>query len=122
MLEVLVNYICAFILAILGFYIIKKIIHSNQKLTIKVLFYLTINSLLIAIVHYLNYSFISFVINFIINTLTYKAIFNDTIQEAVIQTGMLSMFVLLVDTIFVVIQIIVIPLGQIQNNILIYLF
>ena len=121
MLEVFVNYICAFILVTIGFYVIKIIINDSRKITKKILFYLVGNSLLIAIVHYLNYSFVSLILNFIINTLTYKLIFEVTIEEAVVQTGMLTLYLLIFDTIFVIIQIIFIPLSVVQNNIIIYL-
>lgn len=121
MLEVLINFICAFILVLAGFYIIKKITGSNQKITLRVIGYLLLNSSLIAIVHYLNYSFISLMLNFIINTLTYKGIFKVSLEEAVVQTGILTMYLLIFDTIFVIIQINAIPLKVVQNNILVYL-
>lgn len=121
MLEVLINFICAFILVLAGFYIIKKITGSNQKISLRVIGYLLLNSSLIAIVHYLNYSFISLMLNFIINTLTYKGIFKVSLEEAVVQTGILTMYLLIFDTIFVIIQINVIPLKVVQNNILVYL-
>ena len=121
MLEVLINFICAFILVLAGFYIIKKITGSNQKISLRVIGYLLLNSSLIAIVHYLNYSFISLILNFIINTLTYKGIFKVSLEEAVVQTGILTMYLLIFDTIFVIIQINAIPLKVVQNNILVYL-
>lgn len=121
MLEVLINFICAFILVLAGFYIIKKITGSNQKISLRVIDYLLLNSSLIAIVHYLNYSFISLMLNFIINTLTYKGIFKVSLEEAVVQTGILTMYLLIFDTIFVIIQINAIPLKVVQNNILVYL-
>ena len=121
MLEVLINFICAFILVLAGFYIIKKITGSNQKISLRVIGYLLLNSSLIAIVHYLNYSFISLMLNFIINTLTYKGIFKVSLEEAVVQTGILIMYLLIFDTIFVIIQINAIPLKVVQNNILVYL-
>ena len=121
MLEVLINFICAFILVLAGFYIIKKITGSNQKISLRVIGYLLLNSSLIAIVHYLNYSFISLMLNFIINTLTYKGIFKVSLEEAVVQTGILTMYLLIFDTIFVIIQINAIPLKVVQNNILVYL-
>lgn len=121
MLEVLINFICAFILVLAGFYIIKKITGSNQKISLRVIVYLLLNSSLIAIVHYLNYSFISLMLNFIINTLTYKGIFKVSLEEAVVQTGILTMYLLIFDTIFVIVQINAIPLKVVQNNILVYL-
>lgn len=121
MLEVLVNFICAFVLAILGFYIIKKIINSDIKISFKIMTFLVINSILIAFIHYLNYSFVSLLLNFIINTLTYKIIFEDSIEEAVVQTGILTLYLLIFDTIFVIIQIYLIPLSVVQNNTLVYL-
>ncbi|MBQ3297178.1 MAG: GHKL domain-containing protein [Bacilli bacterium] len=121
MLEVLINFICAFILVLAGFYIIKKITGSNQKISLRVIGYLLLNSSLIAIVHYLNYSFISLMLNFIINTLTYKGVFKVSLEEAVVQTGILIMYLLIFDTIFVIIQINAIPLKVVQNNILVYL-
>ena len=121
MLEVFVNFICAFILAITGFYVIRRFINSNQKINIKTLIIITINSFLIAIVHYTNYNFISLLLNFIINTMTYKLIFNDTVEEAVIQTGILIMYLIIYEILFVIIQIFLIPLHDFQNNLLIYL-
>ena len=121
MLEVFINFICAFMLAVLGFYIIKEIIDCDEKMSLRVWIYLIINSFFIATIHYLNYSFISLILNFIINTITYKKIFNCSIEEAVIATGLLIMFLLIVDTLSLFIQILIIPINLIKTNLLIYL-
>lgn len=121
MLEVFINFICALIMAFAGFYIIKKIIKSEEKLCLKYIIILIINSLFILMIHNLNYNAISVLLNFIINTLTYRMIFKSSIEEAVIFTAILTIIIIVADVIDIFIQIIFVPTKLLQNNIYIYL-
>ena len=65
MLEVFVNFICALIFALLGYYIIKKIIIYENKLNIYQLLVIILNSIAITIVHIANLSYLSSLVTFI---------------------------------------------------------
>lgn len=119
MLEAFINFICALILSILGFYVIKIIINSDDKLTIKTLLLLTINSICIALFHYFNYN--STLVNFIINTITYKLIFKINIKKAILLTGILSLFILIADLISLALQLVIFPLYKYADNSYIFL-
>ena len=118
MLEVLINFICGFFLALVGYYIIKKITNNDSKITIKAIIIMFSNSLLIVINHYLCDN--SVILSFIINIITYFIIFDFTIEQAILLTGILSLYILLVDTINLIIQMTFIPLYKNQDNILYY--
>ena len=87
MLEGFINFICAFIMAIDGYYIIKKFSENNTKISIKIIIYLIINSIVITLIHYRD-SQTAFVLNFIVNVLTYKSIFKNNIIEYIVETAM----------------------------------
>lgn len=121
MLEVFINFICAFMLALLGFHIIKKIIDSDIDLDIKSIFVLALNSFIIAVVHNMEFSSLLPMINFIVNAITYKIIFKITIEDAFLVTGILSLYILVADIVFVGMQALLISTAQIKNNIYLYL-
>lgn len=121
MLEEFINFLCALIMACSGFYIIKKIRNSEEKICLKYIIILIINSLFIVMIHYLNYNAISVLLNFIINTVTYKMIFKSSIEEAVISTAILTIIIIVADVIDIFIQILFVPSHLLQNNIYIYL-
>lgn len=120
MLEVLVNAICAFILALSGFYIIKKITKSNEKIDKRKIIILMINAFSIAIIRTAEYNSISSLISFVINTLTYKVLFHETIEKAAIATGLLSLIVVSADVIFSVTQLILVPLAKTYSDYVTY--
>ena len=121
MLEVFINFICAFMLALLGFYIIRKIRNTTEKINKKKMIIFVLNSIIVVAIHYINSKF-AFLLNFIVNTLTYKFVFEESLNEAFLETSLLMLFLLISDILFVVFQIIFIPLEQVHNNIYIYLF
>ena len=121
MLEVFINYICALIMAFAGFYIIKKIIHSSEKINIKTIIVLLINCIFTVIIHYLNYNVISVLLDFILNIVTYKIIFKISIEESIIAVGILSILIIISDMIDVFIHLLFIPHDLIQGNIYIFL-
>ncbi|MBQ6323366.1 MAG: GHKL domain-containing protein [Bacilli bacterium] len=120
MLEAFISFICCFLLALVGFYIIKKITNYDEHLTLKVFIALSINSILIVTIHYMDYNELSVLLNFIINTITYKIIFKSNIEQAVIETAILTILVIVADIIDMFIQITFIPGDLLQNNIYIY--
>lgn len=120
MLEVFINFLCAFMLVLLGLYIISIIKKEAKKITTKDIIILIINSIIITLIHYLN-SKVSFILNFITNTITYKQIFKDSLEESFIETGILMILVVFSDLIILPIQVHFIPLQQIETDSITYL-
>lgn len=120
MLEVFVNFICAFMLVLLGLYIISIIKEERKQITTKDIIILIINSFLITLIHYLN-SKVSFVLNFITNTITYKIIFNDNLEESFLETGLLMILVVFSDIMVLPLQVYLIPLQKIETSSIVYL-
>lgn len=120
MLEVFIDFLCALILALFGFYFIKIIIDSEKNINYKKIGILILNSLFISTFHYLKYD--SPFLNFIVNIITYKVIFSINIVEATLVTGILFLFILFSETIGLLLQLILLPLYKLRNNIFIYFF
>lgn len=120
MLEVFINFICGFLMALLGFYVIKRITGQGIKFTKRILFILLINGLVIAIIHSIDYQK-SYILKFITNIITYKAIFKNRIEESIIQTGILMLLVIFADMSLLPIISSLTPLEEMENNIIIYL-
>lgn len=120
MLEVFANFICGILLALIGFYIIKKITNSEERLSLKIFVILIINSILVITIHFMNYNELSVLLNFIINTITYKFIFKGNVEEAVIETAILTIVIIVSDLINMLLQIALIPASQLQDNIYVY--
>ena len=119
MLEVFINFICAFLLVLLGFFTINKILNLEVKLSLRIILILIINSIIIDLIHYYNYNLP--ILNFIINTITYKIIFNISLEDSILLTGIFSLFILLSELIGMFLLIVVIPLYKYSNNSIIYL-
>ena len=120
MLEVFINFICGILLALSGFYIINKITLSDEKLTKRIIIISIINSLFIILIHYMNYSALSILLNFIINTITYKIIFKKNIEEAIILTAILTTIIIAADIIDMFIQLTFLPDNLLQGNMYVY--
>ena len=116
MLEVLYKIICASIMSMTGFYIIKKILNSNQKI-------LNIynSSLLIVLI---TLSYISFSKNyqslftitvFLLNIIIYKLIFKENLAKITIATSLLMALTFIADLIYTIIVINFISMKDIRN-------
>jgi two-component system sensor histidine kinase AgrC len=120
MLEVLINYICALILAIVGYYVIKTITNNESSINKKTLLILFINSIIITAIHFINYTS-TFIFSCIINIITYKEIFKINIKEAVLSTGMLMLVISVADIAFLPILMHCTSIKNLESNIYIYL-
>lgn len=121
MLEVFINYICAFSLAIFGFELIKRVINSKEKLMYKNMLLLTIGSIFVVISHYIEYNIFTALINFSINILTYKIIFKIKFSESLVLTGILMLTIFIAELLWMPIFINIITVQDIRNNIYTYL-
>lgn len=101
MLEVSVNFLCSLIMSLAGFIIIKNIIKSNVKLyNPKNLILLLILTIVAIMLHRINYTNVYTITIFALNIIIYKEMFNMSIQDSTIATGIL-MFVLFISEIIV---------------------
>lgn len=122
MLEISTNFICALILSFFGYSFIKQIIKENRKLKIHDFLILIINSILIVLIHHMNYTFCSAVIVYAVNTVTYKYIFRKTYSESIIYTGILTATLFVAELIWSLIYVNFFTVGQVVDNSIIYLF
>lgn len=120
MLEVFINLICAFLMAIDGYYIITKIMDRKEKFSLKTILYLLINSIVITIIHYRDYQ-TAFILNFTINILTYKVILKNNINESIIGTSMMMLLIVLSDMILLPFLSSITSIQVLENNILVFL-
>jgi len=118
MLEVLINYICSFFIALLGYYIIKKLTSMDTKLTRKNIIILLLNALFVAIIQELNSSCI---FSYVVNVITYRMIFRVRIEESLVATGILMLLIVAADISFVPLLSIFSSLKSMENNQLIFL-
>lgn len=121
MLEVFVNFICAFILCISGFYFIRKIKYFDNKINFKIILVFLINSIAVSIIRTLESTFLTIIINFIINVITYKIVFNQTIEESTLETGILTFFIIIADVITAISLVNFFHFVEYQNNYLVYI-
>ena len=120
MLEALINYTCALLLAFLGYYVIKRILKSDICINKRSLLIIIINSIAVTIIHYINYKS-SFIFSCIINIITYKIIFKLNIKEAVLSTGMLMLVISVSDVAFLPVLMHFTSISNLESNIYIYL-
>lgn len=121
MLEGFVNFICAFILCILGFYFIKRIKKSNKKINHKIILVFLLNSIAISIIRTIEPTSFTPIISFIINILTYKIVFKQTIEESILETGILTLFVIISDVITAIALVSFFRFVEYRNNYFIYI-
>lgn len=115
MLEEVISAICSVMMTILGFYIIKKIIKSDEKLaTVKNLLLVLIMSSIVIIIHNMKYSNLYALKVFLINIIIYKFIFNEDFENSIVFTGILTFLIFISELIFSIIYITL--LGDINLN------
>ena len=121
MLEVFINFICAFMLAISGFYFIKRIRLTDEKLDLKKIMILLINSIAISIIRSSDSTFFTSIFTFILNIITYKIAFKQTIEESTIETGILTMLIIGTDMITAILLVKFFQFTEYTNNFYIYI-
>ncbi len=115
MLEEVISAICSIMMSILGFYIIKKIIKSNEKIfTVKNILLIFIMTFMVVMIHDMKYSNLYALKIFLTNLIIYKFIFKETFENSVIFTGILMFLTFISELIFSIIYITV--LGNISIN------
>lgn len=94
MLEVCVRLICALIMSVFGFYVIKKITGSNDKLlNIKNMIYILILCSITVFLYRIQYTAVYSVTIFSLQIIIYKEIFNLRTEESMIACGILMALV-----------------------------
>ena len=90
MLEACVRLVCALIMSIFGFYVIKRITSSELKLlSIKTILFILILSFITIILYDVEYDGIYTIAIFALQIIVYKEIFNIKIEESLIACGIL---------------------------------
>ena len=120
MLEVYINFICAFLLSCLGYLVIKKIVNNEEKVNAKKLLVLIISASVVTFIHFTLYKS-SFIFNYFINLVTYKMIFKIKTKEAFIATGILMLLIATADISVFPILMIFSSIKTLESNIFVYL-
>lgn len=90
MLEACVRLVCALIMSIFGFYVIKRITSSELKLlSIKTILFILILSFITIILYDVEYDGIYTIAIFALQIIVYKEMFNIKIEESLIACGIL---------------------------------
>ena len=121
MLEVFINFICAFMMVIIGYVIIVNIINSNVKINPKIIIIMIINSILVVLIHAIKYNSFTSLLVFLINVITYKLIFNKNYSDTFIFTGLLTILMTISELLWVLIIVNFLTMDEINNNIYLYL-
>ena len=121
MLEVFINYICALMMAFAGYYIIKIIIKYDEQISYKTILILIINSIIILSMHYIEFNVFTSLYNFIINTITYKIVFNKKYSAAFTYTAILMIIIFISELIWMLILVNFTTMDILRENIYFYL-
>lgn len=117
MLDMLTKFICSSMMAIVGFYSIKYITKSNQKLfNIKNIFLIFILILIPLLIHKTQYTSIYTIIVYLLSIIIYKTIFEFRLKDAVIVVSVYMILLLISDTINAVIFVSFFPLNEMRSN------
>lgn len=94
MLEACVRLVCALIMSIFGFYVIKKVTGSNNKLlSIKNIVYILVLCIVTVYLYRIQYTAVYSVTIFSLQIIIYKEIFNLRTEESMIACGILMALV-----------------------------
>lgn len=100
MLDILTKLVCSTMMTILGFYIIKMILKSEEKMfTIKNITLLSILIIIPFFLYKVQYTSIYTLITYLLNILIYRKIFNQSVIQAIISSSMLMVIVFILDVI-----------------------
>jgi len=98
MLELLSKFICSSIMSLLGFYIIKSIIKSEERLSKKQNFYLLLILIIIpVIIHEVKYTSTYTLITYLLSIIIYQRIFNQNTTQAIISTSIMMIITFIGD-------------------------
>ena len=119
MLEVLFNFINCFFTNLVGFYIIKTIIKSNQKMiNIKTISFLFIASIVNTFLQANQYMGIHTLLIFALNSIIYKNIFNIRYNDSIIATSISMVLMFISELIVAIISIPLIPQQFMETKII----
>ena len=99
MLEGFCKIICAIIMGLTGYYIIKKIIVSDSVTSLKELLALCLFIIITIILHPIQYTIIYTISIFLLNINLYKFIFKITLEESIISCSILMVIIFLAEII-----------------------
>ena len=121
MLEVFINFLCALMMALLGVYAIKRISNSKVEINYSKVLLIIINCVSVVLIHYIKYNTFTSLLNFLINTITYKFFFEKKYSESLILNGILMIIIFIAELIWILILVNFITMNDIRTNIVIYL-
>ena len=113
MLEELAEIIGLTIMTIVGFYIIKKITESNEKLlNLKNISLLMISIIIPLLIYRVEYRSVYTLITYLINIIIYKIIFKENVAKSIMLTSIAMIITFLADLLF---SIIMMPFFEIKD-------
>ena len=116
MLEVFVRIICAIIMTMVGFYTLKKILNSNEKVTNIYNSSLLILLIILSSISFSkNYQSLYTITVFFLNIIIYKLIFKENLSKVTIATSLLMALTFLADLIYTIIIINFISMKDIRS-------
>ena len=116
MLEVFIRIICAIIMTMVGFYTLKKILNSNQKVTNIYNSSLLILLIILSSISFSkNYQSLYTITVFFLNIIIYKLIFKENLSKVTIATSLLMALTFLADLIYTIIIINFISMKDIRS-------
>lgn len=116
MLEVFIRIICAIIMTMVGFYTLKKILNSNEKVTNIYNSSLLILLIILSSISFSkNYQSLYTITVFFLNIIIYKLIFKENLSKVTIATSLLMALTFLADLIYTIIIINFISMKDIRS-------
>ena len=120
MLEVFVSFICALIMALLGYYVINKLVMpENTKPFYVRLLLLLLLTVISIILHPIQYTGLYTITIFLLNIIIYKYLFNISFEESIISCSILMLLVLFSDIISSIIFMLCFSTSKIRTDALI---
>ena len=117
MLEVLYNFINCLITAMLGFYIIKRIIKSDKKFfSFETVIWIIIQAIVTALLQKNQYIIINPLIIYFLNIIIYKQIFKISINESLILVGIMMLVTLVGDMIVATVFSMIFSIDKIRSS------
>lgn len=122
MLEVFASFICAFIMSLLGYYVINKVVktQNNRPYWIKI-FLILLLTVISIILHPIQYTGLYTITIFLLNIIIYKYLFNITFEESIISCSILMFLIIYSDIIYSIILMIFFSTSKIRTDYIIML-
>lgn len=100
MLDMLTKFICSIFLSMVGFYVIKIVLKSDEKLfTIRNLLLISILIIVPPLLYSIEYTSTYTLITYLLNILVYKKIFKQSVIQSIISSSMFMVILFLSDII-----------------------